>query len=191
MFERFLRFFRSAPPRSSPPRFSLSEEQRSGFFTWFHLQPDGEPQPAGSKTCVTFRPSGPAFHPLVRLDVAVRDGDQIVGLELRVKRSFIEGRQSSFARDIVKSFLGWGLKEPDARTEALIANIADLRAANEPVIMRADAMPPSPPADRTGGYDVFTGARQSAIIALSTSELTLRNVTDHDGSQWLSVKVAM
>jgi hypothetical protein len=191
MFKPLSRLFRSTF-RSSSARRLLSEERRGHFFSWFNLQPDGEPKPAGRDACLSFRPSGPAFHALVRLDVVVRDGDRIVGTELWVDRRFIERTQSSFARDIVASFLGWALQDDDAEAKnALIANIGDMCAANEPVIMRADAAPPKPPADRTGGYAVFGGAREFATLALGSADLTLRNVTCDDRSRWLTIKTAM
>jgi len=177
-------------PRPAPR--ILSEERRGDFFSWFHLTPDGEPKPAGRDTCQSFRPSGPAFHALVRLDVMLRGGDRIVGSELWVDREFIEGTQSSFARDIVTSFLGWALKDEDAEVKnALIANIGDMRAANEPVIMRADAAPAKPPPDRSSGYAVFAGRRELATLTLGDTDLALRNVTVDDGSRrLLMVKMA-
>jgi len=171
---------------------SLSEERRGHFFSWFNLEPDGEPKPTGRDSCLSFRPLGPAFHALVRLDVMVRNGDRIVGSELWVDRSFVDGMQSSFARDIVASFLGWALKDEDAEAKnALIANIGDMSAANEPVITRMDAALPKPPADRTGGYSVFTGRSELATLALGGADLTFRNGTADDRSlQWLTIRVA-
>jgi hypothetical protein len=191
MFKRLLSFFRFAPRRSRAFR-KLSEERVSHFFSWFKLEPDGEPKPAGGDVCVSFRPSGPAFHALVRLDIMVSGGDQIVGSELWVDRSFIDGRQSAFARDIVASFLRWALEAQDGvASQALIANIGNMRAANEAVILRADVVPSNPPADRTGGYAVFAGKRERATLALGNAHLTLRNVTYDDHSRWLTVKVVV
>ena len=122
----------------------------------------------------------------------MRGADQIVGSELWVDRRFIEGSQSAFARDLVASFLGWALQQEDADAKnALIANIGDMRAANEQVIMRAGAPLPKPPADRTGGYAVFAGGRELATIASCGADLTLRNITCDDHSRWLTVKCTM
>jgi hypothetical protein len=191
MFKTVLRFFRSGQRHSRAPR-SLSEERRGHFFSWFNLEPDGEPKPAGRDTCLSFRPSGPAFHALVRLDIMVRSGDRIVESELWVDRSFVDGTQSSFARDIVAGFLGWALKDEGAEAKnALIANIGDMSAANESVIMRTDAAPPTPPADRTGGYAVFAGRRELVTLALGGADLTLRNgMSDDRLRQWLMIKIA-
>ena len=191
MFKSVLRFLRSGRRHARTPR-NLSEERQSHFFSWFNLEPDGEPKPAGRDTCLSFRPSGPAFHTLVRLDVMVRNGDRIVGSELWVDRSFVDGKQSAFARDIVASFLGWALKDEDAEAKnTLIANIGDMGAANEPIIMRRDSAPPKPPADRTGGYAVFAGRRELATFALGGADLTLRNIASDDHSRlWLTIKIA-
>ena len=181
--------FRAATPAGAS---NSSEERRRHFFSWFNLEADGEPKHAGGISCMSFRPSGPAFHELVRLDVMLREGEQIIGSTLWVDRTFIQGMQSSFARDIVASFLGWALTDEDVEARnALIANIADMRATNEPVIMRADALPPKPSADRTGGYAVFAGRRELATVVLGVADLTLQNVSSDDGSRrLLMVKVA-
>lgn len=191
MFNTVLRLFRSGQRHSCAPR-SLSVERRGHFFSWFNLEPDGETEPTGRDACLSFRPLGAAFHALVRLDVMVRSGDRIVGSELWVDRSFVDGMQSSFARDIVASFLGWALKDEEAEAKnALIANIEDMSAANESVIMRTDAAPPKPSADPTGGYAVFTGRRELATLALGGTELVLRNGTSDDRSlNWLTIKIA-
>jgi hypothetical protein len=191
MLKNVVRLFRSWP-RSSRASRLLAEERQGHFFSWFHLEQEGEPKPAGRDLRLSFRPAGPAFHAVVRLDVMVHPGDQIVGSELWVDRNFIDGTQSSFARDIVSSFLGWALTDEKAEaTKALIQNIADMRAANEPVIMRADALPPRPATDRTGGYAVFAGRREPATVALAGADLTLQNVTSGDGSRGsLLVEVA-
>jgi hypothetical protein len=188
MFKRLLGFFRASPP--APRAFrSLAQERSGHFFSWFNLQPDGEPTPLGGDRRLSFHPSGPAFHALVRLDVTTRDGEQIVGSELWVARSFIEGRQSAFARDIVASFLRWALTDQEAEAgKALIANIGNMRAANEPVLMRADG-PPSPPVDQSGGYGAFLGERELATLALGSAHLTMRNVTNGDRSRWLTLKI--
>ena len=191
MFNTVLRFFRSGQRRLGPPR-NLSKERRGHFFSWFNLEPDGEPKASGRDTWLSFRPSGSAFQALVRVDVMVRNGDRIVGSELWIDRSFIDGMQSSFARDIAAGFLSWALKDEETETKAaLIANIGSISAANEPVIMRTDAAPPKPSADETGGYAVFTGHRELATFALGATDVTMRNGTSDDRSQkWLSIKIA-
>lgn len=190
MFNSVLRFFRFRRRHSRTPRI-LAEERRGHFFSWFNLEPDGEPKLTGRDTCLSFRPSGAAFHALVRLEVMVRSGDQIAGSELWVNRSFIDGMQSSFARDIVAGFLGWALKDEDVEAKnMLIASIGDMSAANEPVITRGNAVPGKHPTDRSGGYDVFMGRRDRAKLAFDGAVLTLRNGTSDDHSlKWLTINV--
>lgn len=190
MFNSILRFFRSGRRHSRTPRI-LAEERRGHFFSWFNLEPDGEPKLTGGDTCVSFRPSGAAFHAFVRLEVMVRSRDQIAESELWVNRSFIDGMQSSFARDIVAGFLTWALKYEEEETKnALIASIGDMSAANEPVITRPDGAPKGLSADRSGGYDVFMGRRDRATLALDGAVLTLRNGTSDDHSlKWLTINV--
>lgn len=180
MFNSVLRFLRSGRRRSRIPR-TLSEERRGHFFTWFNLEPVDEPRSIGHDTCLSFRPSGAAFHALVRLEIIVGNGDQIAESELSVDRSFIDGMQSSFARDIVAGFLTWALKDEEAEAkDALIARIGDMRAANEPVIARLDAAPKALPADRTGGYAVFMGQGERATLTLDGAVLAFRNITSDD-----------
>lgn len=190
MFDSVLRFFRSGRRHLRTPR-NLAEERRGHFFSWFNLEPDGEPKSVDRGTRLTFRPSGAAFHALVRLEVIVRSGDLIAESELSVDRSFIDGMQSSFARDIVAGYLIWALKDEQAETKnALIARIGDMSAANEPVIARIDSAPRMLPADGTGAYAVFMGRRELATLAFDGADLTLRNGTSDDRiAKWLGIKV--
>jgi len=178
--------FAAAPAARTP------KSRRGHFFSWFNLKPDGEPKTTGRDACVSFRPLGAAFNTLVRLDVMVRSAERIVGSELRVDRSIVDGMQSSFARDIVASFLGWALEDEEAEAKnVLIASIGEMSAANDPVIMPKDDAPPKPSADRNGAYAVFSGHRELATLALGGTDFTLRNGTSDDRSlRWLTIKIA-
>jgi hypothetical protein len=171
---------------------TLAEEQGTEFFRWFHLEPGEEPlRPADRGAWRSFRPSGPAFHSRVRLDLLLGDNQVVIAAELRIARGFIEGRQSAFARDIAKSFLTWALKrEAAARGHPVIENIADMGAANAPVIMRADAVPPHPAPDPTGGYAVFLGERARTATDVGGARVTLTNMAEADQSRWLIIGVA-
>src|SRR5262249_35144586 len=172
-------------------RKTLSQERKGHFSSWFHLQPDGAPNPpAPGVTRQSFRPSGLAFQPLVKLDVLVSGAEEVAGAELWIDRHFVDGSNSAFARDIAASFLSWALgEERDDTARTLIANIGDMRAANEPVIMRADAVPPPPPHDRTGCYAVYLGQMPSAAIPLPHARLALENVELGDNGRWLKLAV--
>jgi hypothetical protein len=65
-----------------------------------------------------------------------------------------------------------------------------MRAANEIVIMRADAAPLGSPTDQTGGDAVLGGNRESMAFILGRTTIAFRNVTFDDQSRWLSIKVA-
>jgi hypothetical protein len=198
-------FARRFPPGRTPPR-TLVAERKTHFFVWFHLEPADAPVTAGRPTWHSFRPSGPAFHPLVALDVGVDADSAIREARLGLDRAFIDGREDAFARDIAASFLRWALDAGAVeRAGPLIASIADLSAANAPVV--AAAMPPDPPADPTGAYAVFLGLRDAAALALGTAELRLAHfagplppgsifdaaarVPAGPGPAWLRIDVAL
>jgi hypothetical protein len=78
---------------------TLDAAKQTQFFTWFHMV-----QTEVDGGAATFQPSGPRFHDLVKLRVNTMAGE-IRSMTLAVRRSFIDGRDSVFARDISKSFL--------------------------------------------------------------------------------------
>jgi hypothetical protein len=188
-------FWRRLTGRGGAPAIGrkLAEEQTTEFFRWFHLAPSEDPsRPANGGAWQSFRPSGPAFHSLVRLDLLVDGNEVVIATQLRLDRRFVEGpRNSASARDIAKSFLIWALrKEPAAHAHPLIANIADMRQAAEPVIMHADAIPPPPPGYPTGGYAVYLGRQESAATTVGRTRIMLSNVAEADGTRWLVLDVA-
>ena len=178
MFSAFRALLRRQPPAPDTPPGSrarkLAAEQQSGFFTWFHLEADGEPVPDEDGIRHRFRPLGEAFRPLVLLDVVTDAGDGIRFAHLCLDRSFVSGPDDAFARDIARSFLEWVLDDA-ARQQAapLIANIGNLAAANAPVITAGPL--PQPPRDATGAYAVFTGDADAATLLLGSAIVTLAN----------------
>ncbi|HLH12850.1 MAG TPA: hypothetical protein VKV77_13365 [Methylovirgula sp.] len=139
---------------------NLAAEQRSEFFTWFHLVPMEPAATAeGAQAWHRFRPSGPAFHGLAELDILAAADGTIRAASLGLDRSFIDDRRNGvFARDIAKSFLAWALRNPSPQISALIANLDDLSGGL--VIMRGPPPAPPPP-DRTGGYNVYLGKAEN------------------------------
>ncbi len=165
-----------APPVAhAAPARRLATEQDCELFTWFHLEPDGQPVAGDGGVRHRFRPSGDAFRALVLLEVVTDAADGMRSAHLCLDRSFVSGPDEAFARDIAKSYLGWILDD-EAQQEAapLIANIADLAAANGAIIAAADL--PSPPRDLTGAYAVFTGDADAAALLLGSATLSLANV---------------
>jgi hypothetical protein len=154
----------------------LQNELGSDFFRFFHLEPTGTTAAAGgSLTWHSFRPSGPAFHSLVEVDVLAGGDGAISAASIGLERSFInDPRNAVFARDIAKSFLAWTIRSPSLPIGNLIANIADLSRAGGTVIMRGPHPRPPPP-DTTGAYDVYRGRAQRASIADAGLTLTFTN----------------
>lgn len=161
-------------PASMP--LNLKAEQGSDFFTFFHLAEAGAPIVIGaSQAWHSFRPSGPAFHDLVELDVLAKADGTIGAASLGVDRSFIDDPNNGiFARDLVKSFLAWTDRTPSVQLKDLIANIADLSGARRTIFIRGDP-PPPPPLDATGAYDVYRGRSQRAAFTDNSLSFTFAN----------------
>jgi hypothetical protein len=167
-------------PRSSARARTLDQERKGHFFSWFQLDPAGDPAPASSgRTWHCFRPNGEAFRALVEVDVLIDASGRILESRLGLDRAFADHpRHGVFARDLAKSYLQWGLSGPlDAQARALIDNIAHPAAAGVPVLMHARAVPPAPGIDTTGGYLVYLGRRTSAQAILGNSKLTITNLS--------------
>jgi hypothetical protein len=173
------RLRRHRGPFPSPATGTLAAERKGHFFTWFHLDPLGDPVPASSgRTWHCFRPDGAAFRALVELDVLTDASGRILQSRLGLDRVFVDHpRNGIFARDLVKSYLQWGLAEAaGAEAQALIENIGNPAAAGVPVLMRRGAAPPPPGEDTTGGYLAYLGRRASAEAVLGNSKLTIANL---------------
>jgi hypothetical protein len=165
----------SAAPATSMP-LNLKTEQGSDFFTFFHLTETGAPVAgAASEAWHSFRPSGPAFHDLVELDVLAKPDGTIDAVSLGMDRSFIDDPTNGiFARDLAKSFLAWVDRTPSPQLNGLIANLADLSASGGRILMRGPA-PPPPPADATGGYDAYLGRAPRAAFSDGAISFTFAN----------------
>jgi hypothetical protein len=155
---------------------NLQTEQKSDFFSFFHLIPDGSPVAAvGAQTWQSFRPSGPRFHSLVEVDVLTERDGTIRAARIGLDRSFInDPGRGVFARDIAKSFLDWSVRDPSPQIAGLIANVADLSGAGGTVVMRGSATPPPP--DKTGLYVVYLGNEPQATLTDNGVTLTFTNL---------------
>lgn len=88
----------------------LASAAHSEFFGFFNLV-EATRRQAQARDTVRFRPASEALGPLVWVEVAV-EARRIVGLELSVRRSFIEDpQQFPFAADITASFLRAAFKD--------------------------------------------------------------------------------
>jgi hypothetical protein len=83
---------------------TLETARENGFFQWFHLG-EIERRVEEPGEVARFRPAGEKFRELCYLDVLMAPGGRLVRMELVVLRRFIEGRESLFAQDLIKSFL--------------------------------------------------------------------------------------
>jgi hypothetical protein len=164
------------PCAMSDPLKNLQSELQSDFFSFFHLAPAGDPiAVAGGQAWHSFRPSGPAFHALVEVDVLTGSTGTIAAASLGIARSFInDARNGVFARDIAKSFLAWAIRSPSPQIGNLIANVADFARSGTPVIMRG-SVPAPPPPDTTGLFDVYLGNAAGATITDGGITLTFTN----------------
>ena len=142
----------------------------NGFFNWFNLAPTDEGAGAGE---TVYRPTGETFHTLVGLISRVGPDGELQGLTLTVARSFIDDRrQGSFARDVIKSFLG-AIAGPEDQALAPIVTEIQFRDAPGPILMRGE--PPALPARPSAAFLVMTGASSSAEIELTRARLALAN----------------
>jgi hypothetical protein len=156
----------------------LAAEQRSEFFTWFHLAPNGAAVPAtlgGSWRC--FRPESDEFRALVEVAVRIDAAETILGARLSLDRRFIDGRNSPFAQDIAKSFLNWIAPKP--RSDALAVLIDHLAAPGlgpgAVLVGRGGAQRPITP-DSTGGLAVYRGSADRADYADAALRLAFANL---------------
>lgn len=160
----------SRPRRSR----SIGEATRSEFFSWFHLEPAGSAHGVEGGLWHAFRPSGPAFHEKVCIEIRTDQHGVITESLLGLDRAFIEGREGAFARDVAKSYLLWALPAPAAAEAApLIANLSDLRNAG-PVLMRGPSQPPPP--DTSGLYAIFLGEHALGETRLAGMRTGMTNV---------------
>ena len=178
MFSAFRSLFHRQPPappaRQTQPARRFSVEQESDFFAWFHLEADGAPTVDGDDLSHRFRPAGDSFAALVAIEVVTDAIDGMRSARLSLDRSFVNGHENAFARDITKSFLAWILDEAAReRAQPLIARIADLSKANGAVITAET--PPPPADDASDAYAVFTGDGDAAFLDCGSATLTLTN----------------
>lgn len=164
---------------------TLQQAKATGFFSWFHLTETARESSGGSEV-VRFQPSGPKFH-----DVAIvsfeTGGQFIEAATLRLSRSFINGPDEAFARDIAASFLRTALPAQDRiQAEDLILQIAnDYRGTALLIVARgADPRVPQP---LTPAYRVFVGEEVEASITLAHMNIRLLNT--RSGGDHLLIRI--
>ena len=138
---------------------TLETARADGFFQWFHLE-ETERRVEEPGEVARFRPSGEKFRELCYLDVLMAPSGRLVRMELVVLRRFIDGRESLFAQDLIKSFLQ-----------------ATLPLACQHVLtdfMREIDLPSR--GGSTEGFLVFRGSRASWETITGWSRLILANL---------------
>ena len=162
----------------------LADALSSGFFSWFHLAEVGKSVDAQGRRVISYKPSGPRFHGLTTLEVTLDAGDKVQRMDLWLLRSFIDsGGDGPFARDIAKSFLHDAPAPADAATLAELAGEIEYRlSSGERVITGPGYRKPELPAEPSGGYEAYRGARASYETMLAHCRLEMRNEPGPDGA---------
>ena len=161
----------------------LAEARESGFFVWFHLTETASAVDAKGGRLVSYKPSGPRFHDLTTLQVAVDGRDNVQRMDLWLLRAFIEsGGNAPFARDIAKSFLAAAPPADDASALAsLAAEIEHRLGPSERVIVGPGYVKPELPPEPSQGYACYAGTREAYRQDLAHSRLEMRNEAGPDG----------
>lgn len=138
---------------------TIDSARQTPFFAWFHLE-ETERRSEEPGEVVRFRPSGNEFRQLCYLDILTTTDGNLVQMELVVQRSFIDGRNSLFAQDLVKSFLLAVL--PDACQSLLGDFIDEIETLGR--------------GGSTVGFEVFQGRKESWEKKTGWTQLRLTNL---------------
>jgi len=134
------------------------------LFTWFSFEKvDDRPTDLGA---TVFRPNGPSFRRLVKLELTLDSGEVIAAASLHVLREFIENNSAN-AGDLAKSFIRYG----DGESLGYISEqfmAGSLQRSRQPVITRGGL----PHVDRNipPAFRVFIGELQQAVACNLTFE---------------------
>jgi hypothetical protein len=167
---------------------TLDTAKKTEFFAFFHFVETGR-ELNGSYETIRFQPSGPKFHDLVTLAVETTGG-HIKAATLHLSRSFIDGPDEIFARDIAASFLDSTLSDEGILSRAgdLIAQIRNDYRGKRTVIVNGntDRKVPQP---LTPAYLVFLGESVQESVSLKHMDLVLMNT--HSGGGQLLIRVEL
>jgi hypothetical protein len=166
---------------------SLAEAKKTEFFTFFHLVETGR-EDHGSYETIRCQPSGPKFHDLVTLTFETAAG-HIKAATLHLSRSFIDGPDEAFARDIAASFLDAALyNEGFSSPGDLIAQIRNDYRGKRTVVVNRDSGR-TVPQPLTPAYLVFLGQSVQESVSLKHMDLTLMNT--HSGGDQILFRVEL
>ena len=150
---------------------TIETARETEFFQWFHLE-EAERRVEEPGEVARFRPSGEKFHSLCYLDILMAPDRRMVRMELAVRRSFVDGRDSVFAQDLIKSFLRATL--PMACQDVLRDFMSEIDLPSR--------------GGSTEGLMVFRGSQRSWEVTTGWSHLILANLI-LDGERVLVVQV--
>jgi len=140
---------------------TLNEAKSTSFFSDFHFE-----QVSSSNGVVTFRPNIDRYRDQVRISASVDDSGYLENMKFEIRRSFIDGTQSAYARQIVKAYLKQVVTAEGL--DDLIREIAVARFSSR----------------RSAGYEVFLGKRIPFETHLAGGTvLTMEN----EDSGWLMI----
>jgi hypothetical protein len=162
--------------------------EKSGFFSWFHLEKASEPETRSDRITVSYRPSGDKFHDVVVVEVTTRSDQAVAAMALRLDRAFIDGPDGIFARDIAKSFLRDALDTEDADELADLINQIEFGGVSARPVLTARTPPPMP-SRPVLGYDTFLGGPKPFVRAVSSGIVSLAN-EEASAGKWLRVAVS-
>jgi hypothetical protein len=138
------------------------------LFTWFFFtKVDEEPTHPGA---IVFRPNGPAFQRLVKLELALAPDETITAARLHILRDFIEANSAN-AVDVVKSFVRYADGPGIGKLSEEIM-VRGLGRSRQTVLVRGNL--PGLPATPSPGYQVFAGEAKRATVG----NLTLENLVE-------------
>jgi hypothetical protein len=136
-------------------------QKQVDLFTWFFFTKVDEPPSDGAQNATVFRPNGPAFHNLVKLELEIAADETITKASLHIERAFIENpSQCVFAADLAKSFVRYA-DAPSVDELAQEINARTMARSSQPIILRGSA--PSVSGKPSAAYRVYAGeaSRQS------------------------------
>jgi hypothetical protein len=158
---------------------TLDEATASEFFRWFHLEYVGTQADGDGGAARVFRPQGAKFRTLAAVELSLDDRDRVSRMKLVLERSFIsDPRDSSFARDMAKSFLLFAAAPDDRPVLSAVVDEIRFRGLRGTLLMRSE--PPPLPSEPSPAYRAFAGELSDARIVLAGTILVFRN-REHAG----------
>jgi hypothetical protein len=123
---------------------------------------------------MVFRPNGPAFQRLVKLELTVAPDETITAARLHILRDFIEANSAN-AGDVVKSFVRYADGPGIGKLSAEIM-VGGLGRSRQTVVVRGKL--PGLPATPSPACQVFAGEAKRATVG----NLTIENLVENGDS---------